>query len=62
VELGPRAIYIEVHPYAWPEISTTSASLLALINSCGYEARTIDEEPVETINAYGEIVARRKAS
>jgi FkbM family methyltransferase len=57
---SPRAIYIEVHPYAWPEIGSTSDSLLQLLETCGYEARTIDGQSVETIEAYGEIVARKR--
>jgi hypothetical protein len=57
---SPRAIYIEVHPYAWPEVGSTSDSLLALLDSCGYEGRTIDGRSVEEIDVYGEIIARRR--
>jgi FkbM family methyltransferase len=54
----PRAIFIEVHPCAWPSLGTTSARLLTLLNSIGYTAETIYGEPVREIEQYGEIVAR----
>ncbi len=54
----PRAIFIEVHPYAWPEIGTTSDSLLELLDGCGYEVRFTDGEAVRSVERYGEIVAR----
>ncbi len=57
---GPRAIYIEVHPYAWPELGTTSKSLLDLLDRCGYEARSVDGQPAETVERYGEIIARKR--
>ena len=60
VERFPRAIYIEAHPYAWPEIGTTSDSLVGLLDNCGYEARTIEGQAIESIAAYGEIVARKR--
>jgi FkbM family methyltransferase len=59
-ERSPRAIYIEVHPYAWPEVRTSSDSLLGLLDRCGYEARSVEGRSVKKIAAYGEIVARKK--
>jgi FkbM family methyltransferase len=58
----PRAIYIEVHPYAWSEIGTTSESLLNLLHECGYEVEQLDGQSVATIEHYGEIIARKKVS
>lgn len=55
----PRLIYIEVHPYAWEGIGTTSDSLLSLLNDFGYKASAISGEPVEKITEYGEIVAEK---
>lgn len=55
----PRAIFIEVHPYAWGEIGTTSTSLLELLNEHGYITLDLEDKPVETIDRYGEIVAFR---
>ncbi len=56
---SPRAIYIEVHPYAWSAIGATSDSLLNLLASYNYHALTIDGKCVERIERHGEIVARR---
>jgi FkbM family methyltransferase len=56
----PRVIYVEAHPYAWPEIGTTSDSLLEILGSCDYEVRAVDGQPIETIATYGEIVARKR--
>jgi FkbM family methyltransferase len=58
----PRRIYVEVHPYAWPEIGTTSNSLLDLLGNCGYEVGAVDGQAIETIATYGEIVARKSRS
>src|SRR5262249_5001922 len=54
----PRAIFIEVHPYAWSSIGTQSADLLNLLNSAGYRVQSLHGEPVHSIERYGEIVAR----
>lgn len=58
-ERKPRAIFIEVHPYAWPELGTTSQSLLGLLLRHGYRALDLEGQPVQTIDRYGEIVAYR---
>jgi len=57
-ERRPRAIFVEVHPYAWPSLGTTSESLLSLLSAAGYQAETVQGEPVRVIDHYGEIVAR----
>lgn len=54
----PRAIYIEVHPYAWEQCGTTSASLINLILSAGYLLQSLDGQPVARIESYGEVIAR----
>jgi FkbM family methyltransferase len=56
----PRAIYIEVHPYAWPALHASSESLLSFLAECGYEASMIDGQKAERIDRYGEIIARNK--
>ena len=53
----PRAIYIEVHPYAWSDQGTTSGSLLALLLGWGYGVFLLTGVPVEKIEQYGEILA-----
>jgi FkbM family methyltransferase len=54
----PRVIYIEVHPYAWPALGTTSDSLLGLLIRHGYEVRTVKAEQVDKLDRYGEVIAR----
>jgi FkbM family methyltransferase len=58
-ERKPRSMFIEVHPYAWPELGTSSNSLLKLLADFGYQTQTLEGEPVEKIERYGEIIARR---
>lgn len=53
----PRIMFIEVHPYAWKELGTTSASLLLLLRSAGYQVSWLDSKPVNEIVSYGEIIA-----
>ncbi|MBA2526448.1 MAG: FkbM family methyltransferase [Pyrinomonadaceae bacterium] len=57
---GPRAIFIEVHPYAWHETGTTSESLLGLLENCNYQVQDLAGKPVERIEEYGEVVAYRR--
>ena len=55
----PRAIYIEVHPYAWPQTGASSESLLSILGECGYKVVSLDGQDVSEIKEYGEIIARR---
>lgn len=55
----PRRIYLEVHPYAWPELGTTSESVLRLLAECGYRVSRLDGQTVEHIDSWGEIVAHK---
>ncbi len=57
----PRVIYIEVHPYAWRSMGTTSESLLDLLTCCSYEVSDLYGHPVKEFRSYGEIVAHRKS-
>lgn len=57
---SPRAIFVEVHPYAWPAIGTTSDSLLSLLHKFSYDVRTLRGERVQRIDEYGEVIAYRK--
>jgi FkbM family methyltransferase len=54
----PRAVFVEVHPYAWPSLGTTSDSLLGLLRQAGYRVETVAGAPVRSVERYGEIVAR----
>jgi hypothetical protein len=53
----PRVMFIEVHPYAWPEANTTSESILTLLAQLGYQAETVHGDTVHFIDWYGELVA-----
>lgn len=53
----PSLILIEVHPYAWADLGTTSASLLKQLTQHGYSVQTLNGEPVTHIGNYGHIVA-----
>jgi FkbM family methyltransferase len=55
----PRSVFVEVHPYAWSRIGTTSRSLLRLLEDSGYAPLTLSGERLKCIEEYGEIVARR---
>lgn len=54
----PRVIFIEVHPYAWSEVGTTSDSLLGFLSHYGYTVETVEGNKVDTIAGYGEVIAR----
>lgn len=56
---GPRSIFIEVHPYAWPALNTTSESLLSLLRNCNFDVYDLAGKRVERIEEYGEVIAHR---
>jgi FkbM family methyltransferase len=58
----PRAIFIEVHPYAWPELGTSSRSFLNLLASYDYHVQDLDGKPIDYIEQYGEVVATSRRS
>jgi Methyltransferase FkbM domain len=60
-ELKPRAIFVEVHPYAWAPLRTGSDSLLRALNEAGYLVETPDGVPIRSIERYGEIIARLRS-
>jgi len=53
----PRAIFVEVHPFAWGDLGTTTESLLDTLQSRRYRATALSGRPVPQIADYGEIVA-----
>ena len=57
---APRLIYIEVHPYAWKELGTSSESLLSLLKECSYKVTRLDGQPVDPITSYGEVIAYKE--
>jgi FkbM family methyltransferase len=61
VHRRPRAIFIEIHPYAWTATGTTSDSLLDFLSSVGYEVTDLNGQPVSRLTGYGEVVAKPRA-
>lgn len=57
---APRLIYVEVHPYNWHLCGTTSESLLGRLARHSYSVEHPDGTPVQRIENYGEVVARRQ--
>lgn len=53
----PRLIYIEVHPFAWPAMGSSSESLLSLLHTLGYELRTLSGQLVGHMSSWGHLVA-----
>ena len=56
----PRAILVEVHPYAWADFGTSSASFLGLLNQMGYGIENMTGVAVSSISEYGHVIALRK--
>ncbi len=56
---APRAIFIEVHPYAWPRFGVSDASLLGLLAQCRYQVGDLTGARVSRLEHHGEIVACR---
>jgi FkbM family methyltransferase len=54
----PRAIYIEMHPFAWAVSGASSQQILTLLHQGGYELFALDGQPVNEIKSYGEAIAR----
>jgi FkbM family methyltransferase len=56
----PRAILVEVHPFAWAEAGTTSASFLGLLDELGFKVEDMGGAAVSSISEYGHVIALRK--
>lgn len=54
----PRAIFVEVHPFAWERYGVSSWTLLSLIRRLGYKTYYLDGSEVSEVSEYGEIVLR----
>ena len=57
---GPRAILIEVHPFAWSDLGTASAGMLALLAACGFRVENMTGDEVREIGDYGHVIALRR--
>ncbi|MGH7782131.1 MAG: FkbM family methyltransferase [Candidatus Binataceae bacterium] len=56
-ERRPRVIVVEVHPFAWQAVGTTSESILALLTGARYRVESVEGSPVSRIDTYGHIIA-----
>lgn len=56
-ERRPRAIVVEVHPFAWGAVGTTSESILESLTRNRYRIASPAGEPVTRITEYGHIIA-----
>jgi FkbM family methyltransferase len=56
----PRAILVEVHPFAWADADTSSASFLSLLDEMGFRVEDMKGAPVSSITEYGHVIALRK--
>lgn len=54
---APRAIFIEVHPFAWSTFNFSSKTLLDLLTGFGYAIFDLHGNSVADVKDYGEIVA-----
>lgn len=58
--LCPRIIYIEVHPYAWETVGTTSESMISLLTACSYRPSQLNGKTVKKIDSYCHVVAYKE--
>ena len=56
----PRAIFIEVHPWAWHDYDSVDQAIVSLLKGCGYTIQNAKGETVDSIKNYGEILAFKK--
>jgi len=53
----PRAILLEVHPFAWEPLGTTGATLTAFFTQCGYRLATPAGGVCDVIDRHGHLIA-----
>ena len=53
----PKAILVEVHPFAWPDSGTTSTSFLGLLDEFGFRVEDMHGAAISSIDEYGHIIA-----
>ena len=56
-ERRPRAILVEVHPFAWAAVGTTSEAILEVLREYRYRVESLDGAPVKRITEYGHVFA-----
>jgi len=53
----PRAVFLEIHPYAWAALHVAGPDLLAELAGAGYETGPLEHGPIR-MDRWGELVAR----
>ncbi len=53
----PHAIIVEMHPFAWEAVGTSSDSILGVLTGAGYRVESLEGAPVEHIESYGHVIA-----
>jgi len=56
----PRAIFIEVHPYAWNVYGTSDTALLDILADAGYKVKNVNGDTMFALKEYGAIMALRE--
>jgi FkbM family methyltransferase len=57
-KLRPRAIFVEMHPFAWVRCGASSERILQLLGEAGYHVYSVDGRRIAHIDSYCEVVAR----
>jgi hypothetical protein len=57
VERRPRVVFIEAHPFAWPELGRSPRDLAATVARAGYYLTTMDGAQLVEVYEYGEVIA-----
>lgn len=53
----PRAVFIEVHPYAWAKYGATDKVILSILWDARYRVLNIQGKNISAISEYGDIIA-----
>lgn len=61
-ERAPRAIFVEVHPFAWESFGVTDRCLLENLWQAGYRVTDLAGNDVSEIDQYGVILAQKDAA
>lgn len=56
----PRKIFVEMHPFAWAPLGTTSKSIIHLLTECGYRLLDLKGKEVVRVETWSEIIAYQR--
>ena len=54
---APRAVFIEVHPYAWDNFGSTDKEIVSLLTEAGYKIIDVDGNSIGEIKNYEQVIA-----